>query len=36
VAINNNVAGFRAKTDSVVEITGLTGVLDLSDFVTGI
>jgi Ca2+-binding RTX toxin-like protein len=34
VAINDTVAGFSATTDAVVEVTGLTGTLGLTNFVT--
>lgn len=34
VVINNNVAGFDASADAVVEITGVTGSIDISHFVT--
>jgi Ca2+-binding RTX toxin-like protein len=32
VAINDQVAGFNSGTDAVVEVTGLTGTLDATDF----
>jgi hypothetical protein len=34
VAINNATAGFNASTDSIVEVTGLTGTLVIGNFVT--
>jgi len=34
VAINNATAGFSQTTDSIIEITGFTGTLGLTDFVT--
>jgi len=34
VAINNATAGFNANTDSIIEVTGLTGTLGVSNFVT--
>ena len=34
VAINNATAGFSQTTDAIVEITGLTGTLGLTNFVT--
>jgi Ca2+-binding RTX toxin-like protein len=34
VAINDATAGFNASTDSIVEVTGLTGTLVLGNFVT--
>jgi uncharacterized delta-60 repeat protein len=34
VAINDAIAGFNASTDSIVEVTGLTGTLVLGNFVT--
>lgn len=32
VAINDQVAGFNSGTDAIVEVTGLTGTLDLRNF----
>ncbi|QSV65196.1 MAG: S8 family serine peptidase [Dolichospermum sp. DL01] len=34
VAINNATAGFSATTDAIIEVTGLTGTLGLSNFTT--
>ena len=34
VAINDATAGFNASTDSIVEVTGLTGTLAIGNFVT--
>jgi Ca2+-binding RTX toxin-like protein len=34
VAINDATAGFNASTDSIVEVTGLTGTLVIGNFVT--
>ncbi|MFM6825530.1 MAG: bluetail domain-containing putative surface protein, partial [Dolichospermum sp.] len=34
VAINNATAGFSATTDGIIEVTGLTGTLGLSNFTT--
>ncbi len=34
VAINNATAGFNANTDAIIEVTGLTGTLGVSNFVT--
>jgi len=34
VAINDAIAGFNASTDSIVEVTGLTGTLVIGNFVT--
>jgi len=34
VAINDAIAGFNASTDSIVEVTGLTGTLGIGNFVT--
>lgn len=34
IAINNNVAGFNQATDAVIEITGLSGTINTSHFVT--
>ena len=34
VAINDAIAGFNASTDSIVEVTGLTGTLAIGNFVT--
>ena len=34
VAINDATAGFSQTTDAIVEITGLTGTLGLTNFVT--
>ena len=34
VAINNGTAGFSQTTDVIIEITGLTGTLGLTNFVT--
>ena len=34
VAINDATAGFNASTDSIVEVTGLTGTLIIGNFVT--
>ncbi len=33
VAINDATAGFNANTDAIIEVTGLTGTLSLSNFV---
>ncbi|MFM7408893.1 MAG: bluetail domain-containing putative surface protein, partial [Cuspidothrix sp.] len=32
VAINNAIAGFNPQADSIIEITGLTGVLTTANF----
>jgi len=32
VAINDSTAGFNANTDAIIEVTGLTGQLNLTDF----
>ncbi len=34
VALNDATAGFNASTDAIIEITGLTGTLSLSNFTT--
>ena len=34
VAINNGTAGFSQTTDAIIEVTGLTGTLGLTNFVT--
>jgi hypothetical protein len=34
VAINDATAGFSQTTDSIIEVTGLTGTLGLTNFVT--
>ena len=34
VAINNATAGFSATTDAIIEVTGLTGTVGLSNFTT--
>jgi Ca2+-binding RTX toxin-like protein len=34
VAINDAIAGFNVSTDSIVEVTGLTGTLGIGNFVT--
>lgn len=34
VAINNATAGFSATADAIVEVTGLTGTLGVSNFTT--
>jgi len=34
VAINDATAGFSATTDAIIEVTGLTGTLGLTNFVT--
>jgi beta propeller repeat protein len=34
VAINNATAGFSQTTDAIIEVTGLTGTLGLTNFVT--
>ncbi len=34
VAINDATAGFSATTDAIIEVTGLTGTLGLSNFTT--
>ncbi|MFM6006269.1 MAG: bluetail domain-containing putative surface protein [Sphaerospermopsis kisseleviana] len=34
VAINDATAGFNATTDAIIEVTGLTGTLGISNFVT--
>jgi Ca2+-binding RTX toxin-like protein len=34
VAINDATAGFNATTDALIEVTGLTGTLNLNNFVT--
>jgi hypothetical protein len=33
VAINDAIAGFSQTTDAIIEITGLTGILGLTNFV---
>jgi hypothetical protein len=32
VAINNGVADYNSTTDAILEATGLSGTLDLTDF----
>ncbi|BAY15674.1 hypothetical protein NIES2109_30130 [Nostoc sp. HK-01] len=34
VAINDNIAGFNANTDTVIEVTGLSGTLGITQFTT--
>ena len=34
VAINDNTAGFNAATDGIIEVTGLTGILNVTNFTT--
>ncbi|MDB9485369.1 S8 family serine peptidase [Dolichospermum circinale CS-537/01] len=34
VAINNATAGFSATADAIIEVTGLTGILGISNFTT--
>jgi Ca2+-binding RTX toxin-like protein len=34
IAINNNVAGFNQATDAVIEVTGLSGTINATHFVT--
>ena len=34
VAINDGIAGFSQTTDTIIEVTGLTGTLGLGNFVT--
>lgn len=34
VAINNNIAGFNETTDAIIEVTGLTGTLGITNFTT--
>ncbi|MDD1433805.1 hypothetical protein MEO42_22450, partial [Dolichospermum sp. ST_sed6] len=34
VAINDATAGFSATTDAIIEVTGLTGTLSLTNFTT--
>ncbi|MBD2140890.1 calcium-binding protein [Anabaena sp. FACHB-1250] len=34
VAINDATAGFSATTDAIIEVTGLTGTLEISNFTT--
>ncbi|MBE9205566.1 calcium-binding protein [Nostoc sp. LEGE 06077] len=34
IAINNNIAGFNANTDTLIEVTGLTGTLGITQFTT--
>lgn len=34
VAINDNVAGFNANTDAIIQVTGFTGTLSLANFTT--
>ncbi|MBD2139957.1 hypothetical protein H6F39_00795 [Anabaena sp. FACHB-1250] len=34
VAINDATAGFSATTDAIIEVTGLTGTLGISNFIT--
>ncbi|AFY45493.1 calcium-binding protein [Nostoc sp. PCC 7107] len=34
IAINNNMAGFNASTDTLIEVTGLTGTLGITQFTT--
>ncbi|MBD2500129.1 bluetail domain-containing putative surface protein [Anabaena azotica] len=36
VAINNATAGFSATTDSIIEVTGLTGTLGINNFTTAL
>jgi hypothetical protein len=36
VAINNATAGFSTTTDAIIEVTGLTGTLELSNFTTAL
>ncbi|MFN6222184.1 MAG: bluetail domain-containing putative surface protein, partial [Dolichospermum sp.] len=36
VAINNATAGFSATTDAIIEVTGLTGTLGISNFTTAL
>ncbi|MFO5491033.1 MAG: bluetail domain-containing putative surface protein [Cuspidothrix sp.] len=33
VAINDTTAGFNASTDAIIEVTGLTGTLNVNNFV---
>jgi hypothetical protein len=33
VAINDATAGFNAATDAIIEVTGLTGTLNVNNFV---
>ncbi|PPJ63757.1 bluetail domain-containing putative surface protein [Cuspidothrix issatschenkoi] len=33
VAINDTTAGFNAATDAIIEVTGLTGILNVNNFV---
>jgi len=33
VVINDAIAGFSQTTDAIVEITGLTGILGVNNFV---
>ncbi|MFM6108907.1 MAG: bluetail domain-containing putative surface protein [Sphaerospermopsis kisseleviana] len=32
--MNDATAGFNATTDAIIEVTGLTGTLGISNFVT--
>ena len=34
VAINDTTAGFNAATDGIIEVTGLTGTLNIANFTT--
>jgi hypothetical protein len=34
IAINDAIAGFSQTTDAIIEVTGLTGALGLTNFVT--
>ncbi len=36
VAINDATAGFSATTDTIIEVTGLTGTLGISNFTTAL
>ena len=36
VAINDATAGFSATTDAIIEVTGLTGTLGISNFTTAL
>jgi len=36
VAINNGTAGFSATADAIIEVTGLTGTLGVSNFTTSL
>jgi len=33
VAINDTTAGFNTSTDAIIEVTGLTGILNVNNFV---